>query len=405
VQEVEQLRLSAERWSSQELTLSDEGTGLRWSLTREQLRTSLRLVTEPPGGAASLSLHFDARRLGEELAKAQLDLSPRDARFEVASDGTVRVIPSQAGYALDMGELVAALEAAAASGTGKGPLPLRPGAPPALDTATAEALGIKGEVARFTTRHPCCQPRVGNIHRAADLVDGFVVRPGQRFSLNEVLGQRTLARGFVEAPTIEEGEMVDTVGGGVSQFTTTLFNAVLHGGYAILERQPHSYWFSRYPMGHEATLSWPHPDLVFENDSQAGLLIRATYTKTSITLTLYGDNGGRRVETSVSSRMDIVQPPVEFVADPTMPPDKEKRLDSGCIGWSVITSRKITFPDGRVKEESRKVTYQPKSRRLKVHPCRIPDGEPGHTDQPCPVPEEESPADASASEPTGSPQP
>jgi len=158
-------------------------------------------------------------------------------------------------------------------------------------------------------------------------------------------------------------------------------------------------------MGHEATLSWPHPDLVFENDSQAGLLIRATYTKTSITLTLYGDNGGRRVETSVSSRMDIVQPPVEFVADPTMPPDKEKRLDSGCIGWSVITSRKITFPDGRVKEESRKVTYQPKSRRLKVHPCRIPDGEPGHTDQPCPVPEEESPADASASEPTGSPQP
>ena len=170
----------------------------------------------------------------------------------------------------------------------------------------------------------CCQPRVQNIHRIADLLDQRIVRPDETFSINAIVGERTVKNGFVAAPSIEDGEMVDTVGGGISQFATTFFNAVFYGGYDIIERAPHTYWFSRYPMGHEATLSYPKPDIIFKNDSKAGILIDTSYTDTSITVKLYGDNGGRRVRAQVSPRFAVVEPTVELVPDPRRDPGRGK---------------------------------------------------------------------------------
>jgi vancomycin resistance protein YoaR len=241
-------------------------------------------------------------------------------------------------------------------------------------------------VGSFTTRHPCCQKRVENIHRIAALLDNLLVEPGQTVSVNELVGPRTQKNGFVLAPGIEDGEMVDTVGGGVSQFATTFFNALFHAGYDIVERQPHSFWFPRYPMGHEATLSWPKPDIIFKNDSTAGLLVKTSFTKTSITVKLYGDSGGRKVTSSVSEQRDIVKPPVELLPNREVVPDEEKVKEGGMIGWSVIASRTVTFADGTKKEEKRKVTYKPRPRRVEVHPCRIPDGEAGATGERCPEP-------------------
>jgi hypothetical protein len=96
-----------------------------------------------------------------------------------------------------------------------------------LTTQEAQALGVQEVIGSFTSRHPCCAPRVTNIHRIADIVDGHVVLPGERFDLNELTGPRDRARGFVDAPQILEGEFVDRIGGGISQFVTTMFNAGL----------------------------------------------------------------------------------------------------------------------------------------------------------------------------------
>jgi vancomycin resistance protein YoaR len=243
-------------------------------------------------------------------------------------------------------------------------------------------------VSSFTTRHPCCEKRVDNIHRIAELLDGTVVEPGQTVSVNALVGPRTTKNGFVPAPTIEEGEIVDSVGGGVSQFATTFFNALFHGGYEIIERQPHTFWFPRYPMGHEATLSWPKPDIIFKNDTEAGLLIKTVRTGTSITVRLYGDNGGRKVRATVSGRKDVVDAPLEILPNPKLPADEEKVKEPGSVGWSVIVSRELTFADGTKKEERRKVTYKARPRRIEIHPCRIPEGEKGHTGERCPEPED-----------------
>lgn len=151
----------------------------------------------------------------------------------------------------------------------------------------AESLGIVEEVASFTTTHACCQNRVTNIHLMADAVRGVVIEPGETFSMNQHVGQRTAEKGYLPAGGITNGVLVDQLGGGVSQFTTTLFNAAFYAGLDFGEYQAHSIYFSRYPYGVEATLSWPHPDLQIRNTSPYGVLIWPTYTDTSITVTLY----------------------------------------------------------------------------------------------------------------------
>ena len=351
--------------------------------------------------AKDLSVGFDGARLSTwlEPQRVRLELAARDAGFEVSNTDEITIVPSATGLRLVAEDVATALLAAAERADRRGELPLRSEPLPARSTEQAEKLGISKLVGSFTTRHPCCQKRVENIHRIAGLLDGLVVEPGQTVSVNEVVGPRTLKNGFVLAPGIEDGEMVDTVGGGVSQFATTFFNALFHAGYDIVERQPHTWWFPRYPMAHEATLSWPKPDIIFKNDSAAGLLIKTSFTKTSITVKLYGDTGGRKVSSSVSERRDIVKPPVELLPNRDILPDEEEVKEGGMIGWSVIASRTVTFADGTKKEEKRKVTYKPKPRRVEVHPCRIPDGEPGASGERCPEPpdaEQPSPAEAGA---------
>ncbi|HEY3668048.1 MAG TPA: hypothetical protein VGL19_18725, partial [Polyangiaceae bacterium] len=115
-----------------------------------------------------------------------------------------------------------------------------------------------------------------------------------------------------------------------------------------------------------------------------------------ITVKIYGDNGGRRVRAEVSERQNIVPPPVEFIPNPRLDADEEKTREGGMIGWTVTVKRTLTFPDGKIKEERRKVTYKPRARRVEVHPCRIPDGEPGHTGERCPKPKDDSSESADA---------
>ncbi len=126
-----------------------------------------------------------------------------------------------------------------------------------------------------------------NIHRIADLLRGTIIGPGQRFSINETIGERTREEGFVEAGVIERGRFETDVGGGISQFATTMFNAAFFAGLDFLEYQSHSLYISRYPYGREATLGYPAPDLVVFNRTPHAMLLWTEYTDTSITVQLW----------------------------------------------------------------------------------------------------------------------
>jgi vancomycin resistance protein YoaR len=254
----------------------------------EQVAPALVTMRAPDG--TNLALAVDPAKLAAAVgdAAAPFAVAPVDARFQVVGGAPV-VVPSQDGRALDF----AALGTPILAGQRRIEAPLAP-VVPARNTAWAEGLGIKELVSTFTTEHACCASRVTNIHRAADLMQDYILEPGQTFSLNDVVGPRTVERGFVEAPVFYRMFTTD-VGGGVSQLSTTVFNAAWWGGFEIVEHQPHSIWITRYPAGREATLNYGTIDNKFKNNSQHAILIHTSYTGTSITVSIYGDKEGKVV--------------------------------------------------------------------------------------------------------------
>jgi len=241
-------------------------------------------------GDVGLVLDLDDAKVIDDLEKLLPDVGtpPVDAGFKVV-DGSPIIIPGVAGTTccapVAPERILQALTAADRSKP-SADLPLRV-AEPERTVDDARAMGIVEQVGSFTTNHPANQPRVANIHRIADLVQGTIIEPGKRLSVNTLVGRRTTAAGFVPAGVIYEGAFTEDVGGGVSQFATTLFNAAFFAGLDIPEYQSHSIWISRYPRGREATLSYPKPDLVIENTTPHAVLIWNTYNATSITVTLY----------------------------------------------------------------------------------------------------------------------
>ena len=159
--------------------------------------------------------------------------------------------------------------------------------PADFTTEEAQALGIKEQISSFTTRFT--SPASGtNIRVVAAEVDGALVMPGETFSLNTFTGPRGTAQGYVEAAVIQNGELSKAVGGGISQFATTMFNAVFFAGLEDVYHKPHSFYISRYPAGREATVYEGAIDLQWRNDSDTGVYIDTTWTPGSLTVAFYG---------------------------------------------------------------------------------------------------------------------
>lgn len=259
----------------------------------EQLRSWLTGSTGPDGFTLGIDSARVAADLAPLLAAGNVEPQPGSITVEdrrpVIDPGT----PGQRCCAPEAGEVIfAALKA----GTG-GPVAVPMVEVRSEDGGTAlEQLGITELVGEFTTRHKCCEPRVTNIHLVADKLRGTIIKPGATLSLNETLGRRTAANGFVDAPAIVDGKLEPQVGGGISQFMTTIFNAAFFAGLEFGEYQSHSLFIPRYPFGREATLSWPAPDLEIRNTSPHGVLVWTRYTSTSITVELYSTKVWSKVE-------------------------------------------------------------------------------------------------------------
>ena len=270
------------------------------------------LVIEPEGGVLVVGLDQQAvlHRLrsafGDRLRNA------RDATFRVEGRHVV-IVPSAPGRELDVRAITRSLLANPSSRTHRARFR---SVAPALTTQEARALGIRELVSQFTTYYPCCAARVTNIQRAAQLLDGTVVRPGGRFSLNEALGERTEERGFVSAPQILAGRLEDAIGGGVSQVATTFYNAAFFAGFRLDAHQAHQFYISRYPMGREATVSWGGPELIFTNDWKAGLLIKVSAWSTGINVRFYSSKLGRKVETVTEEPYAYREPTTHLGEEP-----------------------------------------------------------------------------------------
>lgn len=245
------------------------------------------LVSSVEDGAMSVSIDLEAFQEDVEAAFPEPIGEFVPPRLEVV-DGEVRVLAEgePPPVCCSPESVAAAVATYMDGGQTFYVLDTRPDDDPRV-RAWADGSQVTELVAEFTTNHPCCQSRVTNIHTMADAVRGKYLIPGETFSLNGFIGPRTREKGYVAAGAIRSGYMTDEVGGGVSQFVTTIFNAAFFGGLDLDEYQSHSIYFSRYPFGREATLSIPGPDLVLTNGTEYPVLIWPTYTDSSITVSLY----------------------------------------------------------------------------------------------------------------------
>ncbi len=362
-------------------------------LTREE--AALELSAEEVGALLEVdwdgedaALAADAGALDDAVdddLREALETDPVDAEIRLSA-GEVVIEESVEGFDFDpevaAGQLVDVATAEASDGETPREAELDGEVTePDRTTADAEELGITEQVASFTTNHPAGQSRVQNIQRMADLVDGVVLEPGEELSLNEHVGPRTREGGFTDGGVIVGGEFQTAVGGGVSQFATTFFNAAFFGGYEILDHQPHSYYISRYPEGREATLNYPNIDVAIRNDSPYGLLIATGYSATSITVSMWGTDWVD-VEARTSGRRDVREPPVEHRDNEGLAPGTERVVQSGRQGFTISYTRVLHYHDGGRDEQTWTHTYRPEPRIIERNTS---DPEP---DEPDPEPDE-----------------
>jgi vancomycin resistance protein YoaR len=286
---------------------------------------------------------------------------PRDARFE-PTGADVRIVPGVAGLEVVPGKAAAAVLAAgtAAGGTGRSAALPTTVTQPELTTKEAKGLGVKEVMSTFTTTFNAGDvPRVHNISLIAAAVHGSLVRPGQVFSMNAATGQRTAAKGYRTAHVIQNGEIVDGLGGGVCQAGTTMFNAAFFAGLPVIERRNHSLHISHYPMGRDATLDWPSTDLKFRNDSPYGIYITSRATPSTLTFTFWSTSRGYKVTASTSAASNFRAPSTRYKDDPTLPKGKEVVEESGSSGFDVTVSRTVTKGGSVVRRDSFVSNYVP----------------------------------------------
>ena len=303
--QVEEVAAKARRALGTTYGLGSDDTLLR--LTPQEVGTVLR-ATPADGG---LALTADQPALTALVTKraTSITVPPRDASINVLSAGPVldgkldlsftpipaqvQFAPGATGRTVDIPAAVTRLnELILAVRPGGDPLPIIVTQP----KATTEAVqSVNSLIGTFTTYYQAGQPRAKNIALIAQIVDGTYIAPGAVMSLNDIAGRRTRERGFLEDGAIVDGELVKAVGGGVSQFATTLFNAAFFAGLPIPAHQPHSFYISRYPVGRESTVNFPGIDVKIVNDTRSGVVVRTRSTPSSVTVELYGNNGGRVV--------------------------------------------------------------------------------------------------------------
>lgn len=192
--------------------------------------------------------------------------------------------------------------------------------------------------------------RCANIKLAASKIDGTILMPGKTFSFNGVVGRRTVEAGFKEAGVYSNGRHDTGIGGGICQVSTTLYNAALFANLEIPRRSNHSMPVPYVPVGRDATVDYGNLDLVIENTYEAPIAILAQYEPGRLTFRLLGQKQkGLSVKVYQGPAKSL---PVRErrVSDPTLPKGKEKVMEKGSNGWTLLTYRNI-FEHGILKKK------------------------------------------------------
>ncbi|MDD5307329.1 MAG: VanW family protein [Deltaproteobacteria bacterium] len=302
-----------------------------------------------PGGAAvplPVSLSTDAAVEALVAVKETIDRQPESARFDIASQ---TITDAMEGRSLDVYASLDRLDEALRSGASDVEL--------AVDTVKAavnrsdlQDIDVSTIVGFFETPHSRMakdKERTHNLKLGASMLDGHVILPGQVFSVNGALGDRTEARGFRYAPVIAGGVLVEGMGGGTCQIASTLNGAAFFAGLVTMERRPHSRPSSYIKLGLDATVVYPDVDLKLKNPFDFPLVIHYTVENGTVRAEFRGRERPYTV-TFLRKIMSTFPFAVHTVDDPRLPRGKEVSTQNGIPGFlvrrnQIIERNKIAY--------------------------------------------------------------
>ncbi|MBX3270504.1 MAG: VanW family protein [Sandaracinaceae bacterium] len=252
-------------------------------------------------------------------------------------------------------------------------LPVRRVEAPVAPVRSARTALFTEVVSAHETRYAGTGELVGrarNIELAAQALDGEVIPPRSTLSFNDVVGERSVERGF--APAIElarEGRRVEGIGGGVCQVAATLHAAAFFAGFDIVEHHPHTRNSLYIPAGLDAAVSWPNKDLVIRNTHPFHVRVRATAYRGTLRIELMGARRAPRVEWNTHIlRRDRITTQTE--SDPNLPLGSEEVLDPGEEG-SVMERTRTVYWEHAARTDTVTLRYPMVTRLVRTGPQSV----------------------------------
>ena len=221
--------------------------------------------------------------------------------------------------------------------------------------------------------------RNNNIRQACDNMNGTILNPGDTFSFNEIVGQRTAENGFKEATVILGGQYEQGLGGGICQVSTTLYNAVMKANLEVVERNSHA-WPSDYiAYGLDATVDWPNLDFKFKNDSDSQIVVVAYWDSSDsrVHCEIYGHKlpEGKYIELETETVSTVSPGANEYIEDKELPVGQTKTVRAAHTGMTIKVYKVWYDKDDNEidRYEYQTTTYRPYGTRIAVGTLN-PDG-------------------------------
>ncbi|MFN8173179.1 MAG: VanW family protein [Candidatus Nanopelagicales bacterium] len=299
---------------------------------------------------------LDGAILHKSIAKElkPIEVKGRDASFKIRR-GTVKVVKSKVGEGVSDDELAAAVAGVLDKPAGQRSVTVSVGTrEPDLTTEEAKALGIHERLSTFTQYFPYAAYRLQNIGQAARRVNGTLLQPGQTFSMNDTIKERTKKNGYTEGFVVGEGGVfAEALGGGVSTATTATWTAAFFAGMERVQTVAHSIYISRYKPGLEATVAWGIFDMKFKNPYDKAVFITASATGTSVTVSFWGTRVYSDITAEFGKRENVV--PFDTIHDTS-----KTCLGQGGVDGFTITVDRVFYQDGKeVRREPITTRYKP----------------------------------------------
>lgn len=358
------LTVDSKRVLDEAMAVGRHGNPLeRWRQYRKAANEGVEIPLYVKGDQELLAKELD------DLAREIL-VQPEDAGLKINPDDTVEVVPAREGLKIDVAGVWHDIEEVYGN-TEKNPevkLALEK-CSPRVSTREVEEMGVNGLLSAYTTTfNQADRDRSYNIKIAASALDGFIIKPSEAFSFNGVVGSRSTEAGYKNAKVIVNNELVDGLGGGVCQVSTTLYNAALLAGMEIVDRSNHSIPVSYVPPGRDATVADNYLDFRFKNNTPSHVYMKTLVGPGRLTVKLYGNTQYRKqvvIKTRVVETIPFRQ---VYEKDPALKEGEVKLKKKGIPGLRVVAER-VLVDNEQTKVESLPASlYHPVNQVVLVGP-------------------------------------